>query len=319
MRRIVVIGGSGHVGTYLIPFLVEAGFEVTEMSRSAGEPYLPNAAWKQVKRIKLDRVAAEKAGTFGQQIAELEPDVVIDMICFKLDSARHLVESLRGKVEHFLHCGTIWIHGHATIVPTTEDLPREPFGDYGIQKSEIEKYLRREARLNHFPATMIHPGHIVGPGHFPLSPTGNKSLNTFEKLAKGEEVLLPDQGLSTLHHVHAEDVARLFMEAIFNWSQAVGESFHAVSSAALTMRGYAEALATWFGKSANLIYLPWEKWIDHHSEEEVRATWDHMAHSPNASMAKAKRVLGFTPRHSSLDAVKESLVWLIKHNKLSTT
>ena len=33
MTRVVVIGGSGHVGTYLVPRLVEAGFEVVNVSR----------------------------------------------------------------------------------------------------------------------------------------------------------------------------------------------------------------------------------------------------------------------------------------------
>jgi nucleoside-diphosphate-sugar epimerase len=33
MARIVVIGGSGHVGTYLLPALVERGHEVPKVSR----------------------------------------------------------------------------------------------------------------------------------------------------------------------------------------------------------------------------------------------------------------------------------------------
>ena len=57
---------------------------------------------------------------------DLRPDIVIDMICFTLDSARHLVEALRGHVQHFLHCGTIWVHGPSRIVPTTEAQPRRP-------------------------------------------------------------------------------------------------------------------------------------------------------------------------------------------------
>ena len=69
----------------------------------------------------------------------------------------------------------------------------------------------------------------------------------FKKLAKGDEVLLPNIGMETVHHVHADDVAQAFMAALGNWNQAVGESFHVVSSEALTLRGYAEAMAAWFG------------------------------------------------------------------------
>ena len=49
MSRVVIIGGSGHVGTYLVPRLVEAGFEVVNVSRGEREPYRPHAAWKAVR------------------------------------------------------------------------------------------------------------------------------------------------------------------------------------------------------------------------------------------------------------------------------
>jgi nucleoside-diphosphate-sugar epimerase len=50
--------------------------------------------------------------------------------------------------------------------------------------------------------------------------------------------------------VHADDVAQVFAEAIASREAALGESFHAVSPAALTLRDYAEAMARWFGKAA---------------------------------------------------------------------
>ncbi len=31
--RVVIIGGTGHVGTYLVPRLVQAGYEVINISR----------------------------------------------------------------------------------------------------------------------------------------------------------------------------------------------------------------------------------------------------------------------------------------------
>jgi uncharacterized protein YbjT (DUF2867 family) len=42
--RVVVIGGTGHVGTYLVPHLVEAGYDVICISRGWRDPYQPHAA-----------------------------------------------------------------------------------------------------------------------------------------------------------------------------------------------------------------------------------------------------------------------------------
>src|SRR5665213_3416183 len=112
MAKIIIIGGSGHVGTYLVPRLVRAGHCVVNVARGDSRPYTANAAWSSVESVRLDRAAEEAAGRFGDRIAALEPDIVIDMISFKLESTQQLVEALRGKVEHFLHCGTVWVYGH---------------------------------------------------------------------------------------------------------------------------------------------------------------------------------------------------------------
>ena len=143
--RIVVIGGTGHIGTYLVPELVQRGHEVIVLSRGERTPYQDSGAWRQVELQQADRNAEDAAGTFGQRVRDLQADVVIDLICFTEDSARQLAEALRGEVAHLLHCGTIWVHGPSAVVPTKEDAPRTPFGDYGIQKAAIERYLLTEA------------------------------------------------------------------------------------------------------------------------------------------------------------------------------
>lgn len=319
MTRVVIIGGSGHIGTYLVPRLVQGGFEVVNVSRGQRAAYTPHAAWKAVRTVVLDREAEEKAGTFGEEIRALKPDIVIDMICFTLASARHIAGALSGEVQHFLHTGTIWVHGPSLVVPTTEMQPRNPFGAYGVQKAAIEDYLLDAARRSGFPATIVHPGHIVGPGWNPLNPAGHFNPEVFSRLAKGEALALPNFGMETVHHVHADDVAQMFMQAIANWSVSMGEAFHAVSPAAVTLRGYAEATAAWFGREADLSFLPWPEWkTAQQSEEEATATWEHIAHSPSCSIAKAERLIGYAPRYSSLEAVFEAVAWLVENGRVST-
>ena len=311
--RVIIIGGSGHIGTYLVPMLVERGYEVINITRGQRDPYLPHAAWNKVQQVIVDREAEDSTGTFGQRIRDLNPDIVIDLICFTESSARQIVEALRGHIRHFLHCGTVWIYGHSTVVPATEDKPRHPFGEYGIQKAAIEAYLLHEARHNGFPATVLHAGHIVGPGYVPLNPAGHFNPEVFAQLARGEELALPNLGLETVHHVHAADLAQGFLKAILHWRASVGENFHIVSPAAITLRGYAEAISAWFGQEAKLKFLAWEEWRKTVSEQEAQATWDHIAHSPNASIEKARQAIDYQPRYSSLEAVFEAVTWLIQN------
>ena len=57
-------------------------------------------------------------------------------------------------------------------------------------------------------------------------------------------------------------------------------------------------------------------WAKGETAEDAKATWEHIARSPNCAMEKAKRLLGFTPRYSSLEAVQESVQWLREHGML---
>ena len=316
MSKVVIIGGSGHVGTYLVPRLVDAGHSVVNVARGHKRPYQPHAAWNEVETVVLDRDTA--GDSFGRAIAALEADIVIDMIAFRLPQTQHLVEALRGRIQHFIHCGTIWVYGHNATVPASEDQPLNPFGEYGTQKAEIETWLLGEARRSGFPATVFRPGHIVGAGWDPLNPAGHFNSAVFSSIARGEPLVLPNFGLETVHHVHADDLARLVMAIIDSRSTSIGETFNAVSPQALNLRGYAEAMYRWFGHEPRLSYLPFDQWQSTQNPDEAAATWEHISRSPSHSMEKAKRLLGFVPRYSSLEAVQEAVTWLIANGRVAS-
>jgi nucleoside-diphosphate-sugar epimerase len=69
-------------------------------------------------------------------------------------------------------------------------------------------------------------------------------------------------------------------------------------------------VAGWYGCEAHLQYLPWDQFKGAVSDEDAQATWDHIVHSPNCSIEKARTLIGYQPRYSSLQAVKEALDWI---------
>lgn len=308
--RIAVIGATGHVGSYLVPRLVRAGHEVIAVSRGHREPYHEDDAWEQVRRIQLDREAKEAEGTFGETIANLDADAVIDMVCFTRASAQQLVDALRGRTSLLVSCGSIWARGTLTQVPAHEDEGGAPWGEYGVGKAEIEELLLTESeRPDGLPCVVLHPGHISGPGWAVINPAGNLDRTVWERLAAGDEVVLPNLGLETLHHVHADDVAQAFQLAVERPDAAAGHSFYVVSPRALTLRGFAEAVAGWFGAKANLRFAPVEEFRQSTSAEFADTSLAHVQRSQSMSIDKARRLLGYTPRYTSLEAVREAMAW----------
>ncbi len=313
--RVVVIGGTGRVGSYLVPRLVEAGHEVRVVCRGGQQPRREDPAWALVSMDTIDRNESEARGAFGRRIASLEPDAVIDMICFEPGSARQLVEALRPRGAHLIVCGTAWVYGHSVLVPTDEAFPRRPVCEYGRKKAAVEALLLEAGRAG-FPATTLHAGHIVGPTDRPVNPVGNKDPRVFGTLARGEKLRMPNLGMETLHHVHADDLAQGFVRAVERREAAAGESFHVLAPQAVTMRGYAEEVASWFGHQANLEYVPWPAWSEGVEAKWAQQTWDHLRHSPHGSIAKARERLGYAPRYSSFAAVREALAWLINDGQI---
>lgn len=314
--RVVVIGGTGHIGTFLIPRLVRAGHEVVNISRGRRSSYLDDPTWQDVRQVTADRAVEDRAGTFPDRVADLRPDVVIDLICFTLDSATALVERLRGETGHLLYCGSTWRHGPSLQVPITEANGAPPIGEYGIAKAATARMLREETKSGGLLTTSLHPGHIVGPGWHPVGPLGNFDPTVWRRLSAGAPIDVPGIGAEFMHHVHADDVAQAFQAALAHRDAAAGEDFNVVAPSALNVRGYARIAASWFGRTAELRSVTWDEFRHGTDDAAARTSWEHLVRNHYFSIDKARDRLGYTPRYEPQDAVLESVRWLIDHGRL---
>jgi nucleoside-diphosphate-sugar epimerase len=314
--RIVVIGGSGHIGSFLVPRLVRAGHEVINISRGQRSSYVDDPAWQQVCHVAADRVAEDRDGSFPNRVADLHPDVVVDLISFTVDSAIALVERLRGETEHLVYCGSIWRHGPSVRFPITEVSGTPPIGEYGIAKAATASMLKEETSSGGLVTTSLHPGHIVGPGWHPIGPLGNLDPTVWQKLSAGEPLDVPGIGAEFLHHVHADDVAQAFEAAVDHRDAAAGEDFDIVAPTALNVRGFAQIAASWFGQTADLRTVSWDEFSRGTTEQAYDSSWAHLLRNHYVSIDKARTLLGYAPQYEPDDAVLESVRWLIDHGHL---
>jgi nucleoside-diphosphate-sugar epimerase len=165
------------------------------------------------------------------------------------------------------------------------------------------------------PAIVLHPGHISGPGWPVITPAGNLDPGVWTALATGKQLALPDHGLGVLHHVHADDVAQAFERALAR-PAAIGASFHVVAEQAMTLRGLAAGVARWFGRDPVLDFVDWPEYERRTTPEHAAATREHTMRSITASIDRAREVLGYAPRYTTLDALHEALGWLVASNQV---
>lgn len=307
--RAVVIGATGHIGTYLVPQLVQAGYEVVAVSRGQGRPYAEHWAWDRVQRLVLDRGAVPPQD-FARAVADLDAQVVVDLIAFTPDQVAAMVEALSGRLTHYLLASSIWATGRSLVSPVREDHPREALCQYGRDKGAIEDLLTQAWLRRGFPATVIRPGQVSGPGWNIINPQGNATTEVFNRIARGQEILLPNFGMEELHHVHGQDVAQVFTCAIAHRNQALGEVFHAVADESLTTYGYARAMYRFFGQEPAIRLLGWERWVEEVGldDQTIEHSYLHLARSGHVSNDKARRLLDFRPAYSTLATVEEAVI-----------
>ena len=74
--------------------------------------------------------------------------------------------------------------------------------------------------------------------------------------------------------------------------------------------------ASWFGMQASLRFVPFEQFSKSLPEQFRQAAFEHIARSHSVSIEKARRVLGYEPRHTALQAVAEAVEWLRREGRL---
>jgi len=301
--KAVVIGAAGHIGTYLIPMLVKTGYDTVAITRRMSKPYEDCPEWHRVERVLIDR---DNDPEFIEKLKAMNPDIIVDLVNFNIAETKKIVENFKGSaLSHYLYCSSCWTHGMTENIPLDpDDLRKAPLDDYGKDKFASEMYLKEEYRKNGFPATIIMPGQISGPGWTIINPWGNTSMRVWQDIADGKEIALPNFGQEIIHHVHGYDVAQMFFKAITHRNQALGEAFDAQAATCITLYGFAKHLYEYFGHEPKIKFLPWPEWCEYEGiAEECEQTYLHIARSGVFSIEKAQRQLEYKPKYTCIETI----------------
>ena len=176
--------------------------------------------------------------------------------------------------------------------------------------------LKEESASGGLATTSIHPGHIVGPGWQPIGPLGNLDPAVWQTIASGQALQVPGSGTELMHHVHADDVAQAFENAILKREAAAGEDFNIVAPTALTVRGYVGIAASWFGQEPRMETVSWEEFRRTTTPESAEYSWADLSRNHCMSIQKATLLIGYAPAYEPEKAVHESVNWLINNGQL---
>lgn len=301
--KVLVTGGSGYVGSRLIPHLLADGHQVTNLDvQWFGDGFLPkdNAHLRMVRGDirDLDLLARELRGI----------EAVIHMACVSNDHSCQLDEALstsinfeafeplvlaakRAGVRRFIYCSSSSVYGVSEARDIREDHPLVPLTLYNRYKGMCEPLLLKH-RAPGFECVILRPATVCGYAprqRFDLT----VNILTAHAVLKGVVTVFGgEQKRPNLHIRDMIDCYRLMLAAPAG--QVDGETFN-VGRQNMKVRDIAllvkEIVAREMGIACSI---------------ETTQSTDTRSYHVNSE--KIRMVTGFEARHSVEDAIMELCV-----------
>lgn len=220
-KRVLLLGGTGAMGVYLAPKLVNLGFEVYITSRSAKESSEPKIHYIQGNAKDWD---------FLSDILLDNYDAVVDFMVYQTSEFAERYEKLLDSTKHYLFLSSYRVYGDNKGNPISETSPRlldsvqDPkylaTDEYGLTKARQENLLVGSDRKNW---TILRPAITYSKTRFQL---GTMEANEF--LYRGlqkKKIIFPKQMLQKEATMSwAGDVAEMIARVVLN-EKAMGEIF----------------------------------------------------------------------------------------------
>jgi len=253
--HVFVTGGTGHIGSYIIPELIAAGHEVTGLARSDESAAAVSALGARVRRGDLSDLDGLKAAAaeFDGVIhvahrQDLLPSGGIDAVA---EAERQIMlaygEALAGSAKPLVVSASIGSPGWENLGrPATEEDPALPGGDNykgtlrvrNVVETTVIGLAERGVRSS-----------IVRIATIAHSTTDAGFLPLLIGLAKEKGVIgYPGDGANLWPAVHARDLACLFRLALEK--SPAGKCWHGIEGEGIRFREIAEAIGIRLGVPA---------------------------------------------------------------------
>ena len=249
--KVLILGGTGVISREIVKQTVEKGFDVTMFTRGSKEsPYAD-----RIKVLTGDRNDKE---AFARLMADVEADVVIDMICFNEEQARQTMEIFRGKVRQIIFTSSIAAYQRpyrsTPIREECELLREDPGFAYGYNKAQVERYLQSEMKTPSSTAiTIIRPSLTFGPGAANFG-TLRQNRNLVRRIRESKPVVMVGEGVIPWSFTFTPDLAAAYVLACGN-EKTYNDYFHVTNTELVVWEDLYRAVGKAVGREPRFCYI----------------------------------------------------------------
>ena len=295
-KKILVIGGGGYVGSYLVPLLLENNYFVTVFDLFIyGKDKI-----QEHKNLKIIQGDMRDADLLKNVIPG--HDCVIHLACISNDPSFDLDPELGKSINHdsflplvkiskaskcsnFIYASSSSVYGLKSEPNVNESMSLEPLTDYSKFKVLCEKIIL-DNQNDHFTTTVIRPATVCG---YAPRQRMDLTVNILTNHAVNNKRILVFGGDQKRPNINIKDMARVYVKVLESEkSKIAGEIFNA---------GYENYTIK---KLAEIV----RKKIDEKINIDFQSTHDQRSY--HISSEKIKEKLGFQ-NHYDIEEAVESL------------
>ncbi len=317
LKTIYVTGGAGYVGAILIPKLLNKGYRVKVLDLyTYGEDIFDGIKDKS----NLEEIKGDMCDQDLLKKTLKGCDAVIHLACisndptFELnpeqskkvnyDAFEPLVKiSKESGVKRFIYASTCSVYGISEAENVTEDHPFLPITDYNKFKGMCEPVLLKY-QSSDFTTCVIRPATVCG-----YSPRQrfDLSVNILTNHAYNNGKIVVFGGDQERPNIHIEDIADLYVQLLdFPSAKIAGQAYNA---------GFQNQKIIDLAKIIKQVMV--QEFPDR-TPPTIETTPSEDRRSYRISSEKIKRELGFVPKHTIEDAVRD-LIKAFKANKFDNS
>jgi UDP-glucuronate 4-epimerase len=249
MKKVIVTGAAGFVGSALCRHLAAQGYEVIGLQRTQADvtdTAALNRFFSQNKPQIVVHLASQASPAAGHLNEYLETNI---------GGHNHVLEAARqaASVEHLLYASSYGVYGHGNPAPQHESAPiAPPAGLYAASKYANEITTHAWARQSKIACTGIRFFNVYGPGARP----NTMPMFFAQKLLAKEEVPLFNAGNLERDFIFIDDVVKALEKLIGKPPAANHTLYNLGSGAAVSTRHFTTQLAQALGCEPLLNLLP---------------------------------------------------------------
>jgi nucleoside-diphosphate-sugar epimerase len=295
IKKVLVIGGGGYVGSQLVPRLISLGYKVTVydtfwFGSQHFKPYLNSG-------LSLVKGDIRNLTSLGENISN--QDAVIHLACISNDPSFDLNPGLgksinldpflaliqiakKRHLQRFIYASTSSVYGVKQEDKVTELLTLNPLTDYSKYKSECESILLNEVDKD-FTTVVFRPATVCG---YSLRQRFDLSVNILTAHAMINKKILVFGGAQFRPNLHIEDMVDAYVKILEAPDSLIHRNIFNVGGENLSMSQIANTVKS---------QMDFDVAIEQTHTDDLR--------SYRIDSTKIKDTIGFAPKRGVKEAV----------------